>query len=100
MHLHNNTKKLDVSLEHIIYGWNIRNLNFDFVNLLLIIASFSIYKARIRYIATNIFTPILRLFNNEIERLNEIITNTEKVPKIINENKTAWDELIIHLNIL
>ncbi len=91
---------LNVSLEHIIYGWNIRDLNFDFVNLLIVIATFSIYKARVRYNETNIFNPISRLFSSEIERLNEIIINTGNVPKIINENKTAWNELKVHLNIL
>ena len=43
------TYSLNVSLENIIYGWNIDKTNCAFVNVLLILASFSVYKARIQY---------------------------------------------------
>ena len=90
----------DISLEHIIFGYNIDKKNCTFVNFLLIIASFSVYKARIRSSETNIFLPISLFFNSEIKRLNDIFKNTKKVPKVVLENKKEWDELRVHLNIL
>ena len=70
------------------------------MNFLLIIASFSVYKARIRSSETNTFLPISLFFNSEIKRLNDIFKNTKKVPKVVLENKKEWDELRVHLNIL
>ena len=67
---------------------------------LLIIASFSVYKARIRCSETNTFPPISLCFNSEINRLNHIFKNTKKVPKVVLENKKEWDKLKVHLNIL
>ena len=90
---------LNISLEHIIYGWNIENANFGCVNLLLIIASFSVYKAKIRHSKTDTFTPISLVFIFEMKRLKEILSNTEKVPKAILENKKHWNDLNVHLNI-
>ena len=41
-----------ISLEKIISGWNIDNSNFTFVNILIELASFSVYKSRIIYYDT------------------------------------------------
>jgi len=84
----------------MIYGWDIGDSNLDLANLLLIVASFSVYKARVRYNETNIFTPISLLFNHEIVKLNEITLKAANVPKILMENKNQWDELKVLLNIL
>ena len=77
----------DISLEDIIFGYNIDKKNCTCVNFLLIIASFSVYKARIRCSETNTFLPISLFFNSEIKRLNDIFKNTKKVPKVVLENK-------------
>ena len=77
----------NLSLENSIYGWNIDKSNCVFVNFLFIIASFSVYKARIRFDKTNIFSPIWFIFNLEINRLNDIFKNTKNVPKVVLENK-------------
>ena len=83
----------DISLEHIIFGYNIEKKNVFFKNFLLIIASFSVYKARIRCSETNTFPLFSLFFNSEINRLNDIFKNTKKVPKVVLENKKEWDEL-------
>ena len=87
-----------LSLENIIYGRNIDKSNC--LNFLFIIASFSVYKARIHFSETNIFSPIWFIFNFEIKQLNYIFKNTKNVPKVVLENKTEWDELKVHLIIL
>ena len=48
----------NLSLENIIYGRNIDKINCASVNFLFIVAPFSVYKARIRYNETIIFSPI------------------------------------------
>ena len=67
-----------INIENIIYGWNIDQSNCAFVNFLFIIASFSVYKARIRFNETNTFSPIWFIFILEIKRLNDIFKNTKK----------------------
>ena len=66
----------NLSLENIIYGWNIDKSTCAFVNFLIIIALYSVYKARIRFNETNIFSPIWSIFNLEIKWLNDIFKNT------------------------
>ena len=47
-----NDYNFHISLEKIISGWNIVDSNFAFVNILIELASFSVYKSRIIYYDT------------------------------------------------
>ena len=39
--------KFHISLDKIIFGWNIDNANYTFANILIELASYSVYKSRI-----------------------------------------------------
>ena len=39
--------KFQISLKKIIYGWNIHNSKFNFVNVFIELASYAVYKSRI-----------------------------------------------------
>ena len=93
-------KNTNVDLESIIYGWNMDQSSYDFANLLLIIASYSVYTAKIRYSETLIFTPIWLIFYFHIKKLNTIFKNLKKTPTLIIENRTEWNDLRTYLNIV
>lgn len=90
---------LDVSLQNIIYGWNIEKLDFEIENLLIIIASFSVYKAKMIHNETKKFTPITLLFKFEIQKLDELFSNIRKRLKYSVVNTTRWNDLKVYLNI-
>ena len=39
--------KFNISLDKIIFGWNIENANYTFANILIELASYSVYKSHI-----------------------------------------------------
>ena len=100
MSLRGNKKKFNVSLESIIYGWDIDQSCHDFANLLLMIASYSVYTVKMRHSETMVFSPISLIFKFYIQKLNTIFKNTNKIPKIVLENRMRWDDLKVHLNIV
>ena len=99
--LHVVTKRtFNISLEDVIYGWDLDQSNRNFANLLLMIASYSVYTVKIRYSETKVFSPILLTFKFYIQKLDKIFQNTNKIPKLVLENRMKWDDLKIHLNIM
>ena len=90
---------LDVSLHNIIYGWNIENLNFEIENILIIIASFSVYKAKMIFNETKQFTPITLFFKLEIKKLDELFLNIRKRTKYSVTNTAQWKDLKVYLNL-
>ena len=91
---------IDINLEKIICGWNLENNKYDVVNVLIILASFAVYKARLIYSDTKQFIPIFNLFKIEIKRLDETFTNTKKKQNCSIIKSREWIDLKIHLNII
>ena len=60
-------------------GWNIDNSNFTFVNILIELVSFCVYKSRIIYYDTKNAIPIPILFMLEMKKIEEIITVSKKI---------------------
>ena len=88
-----------INLKKIICGWHVGDQDYDLANLLIILASFSVYKARIIYNDTQKFTPISNLFHFELKKIDQILSNTKRKPKIYVDPdkwmhcKTFWNIL-------
>jgi hypothetical protein len=71
-----------ISLDKIICGWHIQDRDYNLANLLIILASFSIYKTRMIYNETKKFVPISSLFILEMKKIDQIISKTTKKLRI------------------
>ena len=60
--------KFNISLDKIIFGWNIENVKYTFANILIELASYSVYKSRIIYYDTKNSLPISIFFVLEIKK--------------------------------
>ena len=88
---------IEISLYHIVCGFNIDKSEFDFVNIIIELISFAIYKSKMIYNQTRKITPSNLLFSHEIAKLYDILSNTKvktKYKMMINELqefKTYWN---------
>ena len=80
------------------YYWSIDNSNFTFVNILVELASFSVYKSRMMYYDTKNSIPISIYFMLEIKKkIEEIITMSKKILRVkvnkqdLNNCKVFWN---------
>ena len=64
-------QNLNVLLKHIIGGWNIEMKEYCFINILIEVASFTIYKLKMIYTQTNKIIPNTVLFMQEIHNKNK-----------------------------
>ena len=88
-----------ISLEKIISGWNIDNSNFTFVNILIELASFSVYKYRIIYYDTKNQHQFQFCSFLEIKKIEEIITMSKKILRV-KVNKQDLDNCKVFWNII
>ena len=86
----------EISLYHIVCGWNIDRSEFDFVNILIELASFAVYKSKMIYNQTQKNVPNIVLFTQEFKKLDDILSNTKMKTKYqiskkeLHEFKVYW----------
>ncbi len=74
-------KKIDnfeITLRKIICGWNIDSSIYDFVNVLIQLATFAIYKSKMIYNETKKYVLPKIHFMHEINNLYEMIDNSSR----------------------
>ena len=89
----------EITLKHIIGGWNIENKEYHFINTMIDIASFTIYKSKMIYNQTNKNIPCSLLFIQEIKKLDEILSYAKSKP-YIKVNQKDLDTCKIFWNII
>ena len=92
-------ENLDISLKHVIGGWNIENKEYYFINILIEIASFAIYKSKMIYNQTNKNMPNTLLFIQELKKLDEISSKAKLKPNF-KINKKDLETCKIFWNII
>jgi hypothetical protein len=78
-------------LETILCGIYIDKLYNNVVNVVIILGAFSVYKYRIIYNVTQKNTHITSLFNFELKRIDQIMSNSKKTLRIKVDNK-MWND--------
>jgi exonuclease III len=89
-----------ISLEQVICGWKIENPEFDIANIIIILACYSIYKFRMIYNETKKEIPMFHLFNLEIIKLNDLLSNSKKRQTITITKSKKWKNLKTYLNVI
>ena len=88
-----------ISLEQVICGWKIDNTEYDIANIVIILACYSVFKFRMIYNETKKEIPIFHLFNLEMRKMNDLLSNSRKVTRIPILNTEKWHNLKIYLNL-
>ena len=92
-------ENLRITLKQIIGGWKIEIKEYYFINILLEISSFTIYKSKMIYNQTNKSIPNTKLFIQEIKKLDDILSATKPKP-YFKINKKDLDTCEIFWNVI
>ena len=92
-------ENFDIALKHIIGGWNIENKEYYIINILIEIASFTIYKSKMIYNQTNKAIPNTLLFIQDIKKLDQILS-ASKMKTYLKVNNEDLNSCKIFWNII